>query len=83
MEKPVCGIQMIPGTAKVRDAGTGEIKTFEVWAGLHAQQFNQSLEWGREQIIMLIQKRAMFIVDSDADKAFLARQSGKKDGGNH
>lgn len=71
------GIPMIPGTARIRDAGSGEIRTFEVWAGLHAQQFHQPLEWGREQIIMLIQKRAMFVVDSDADKAFLAKQSGK------
>jgi hypothetical protein len=71
------GIPMIPGTARIRDAGSGEIRTFEVWAGLHAQQFRQSLEWGREQIIMLIQKRAMFIVDSDAGKASVEKQSGK------
>ena len=66
------GMPRVDENTEIRDKGTGEVRTFHVWAVLHAQQFNRDVQWGREQILSLIETRAMLIVDSEADAAFLA-----------
>ena len=66
------GIPRISGDTQIRDRGTLKVRTLDEWSTGQAQQFGDDLEWGRSHVMNLIDTGAMFVVDSEPDKAFLA-----------